>query len=59
MIGDVYVRIFNEQPSFILDSFEQFTVALLTYLRRTAEILYKKMTPEVRDPACVGAGRTA
>ena len=48
MVGDVYVRIYNEQPAFILDSFEQFAVALLTYLRRTAEILYKNMTPEVR-----------
>ena len=49
MVGDVYVRIYNEQPSFLLESFEQFAVALLTYLRRTAEILYKNMTPEVRS----------
>jgi len=47
MVGDVYVRIYNEQPSFLLESFEQFAIALLGYLRRTGEILYKNMTPEV------------
>jgi len=47
MVGDVYVRIYNEQSSFLLESFEQFAIALLGYLRRTGEILYKNMTPEV------------
>lgn len=47
MVGDVYVRIYNEQSSFLLESFEQFAIALLGYMRRTGEILYKNMTPEV------------
>ena len=62
LVADVYVRVYNLQPQFVLEDYDHFTVGLLGYLRRSGEILIKKLSQEddpTIDPKPKLLGRTA
>ena len=39
MIGDVYVRVYNEQPTFLLEDPKGFVTALLDFIGSNAQVL--------------------
>lgn len=44
IIGDVFVRIYNEQPSFVLENAKGFTIDLLDFLGSQAQYLHSLLT---------------
>ena len=42
IIGEVFVRVFNEQPTFPLDNPKEFTNSLLDFLGSQAQVSYVK-----------------
>eukprot|EP00051_Salpingoeca_urceolata_P002050 m.46532 g.46532 ORF g.46532 m.46532 type:complete len:2282 (+) comp11866_c0_seq1:73-6918(+) len=54
ILGDVFVRIYNEQPTFVLDDPKRFTQALLDYLGREAQFLLSAETLSRRSASVSG-----
>jgi len=41
VVGHIYIRIFNLQPTFVLEDKDQFCLDLIMFLRQEGEVLFK------------------
>lgn len=57
VIGEIFVRVYNEQPLFPLENAKGFTIDLLTYLGSQAQYLHSKMA--LLQPTAVGSQANA
>ncbi|KAK2171869.1 hypothetical protein NP493_1017g02008, partial [Ridgeia piscesae] len=49
VIGDIFVRVYNEQPTFTLENPKGFTIDLLEYLGSQAQYFHSLMALQKRD----------
>ena len=49
VIGEIYVRVFNEQPTFVLEDAKSFVVSLLDFIGSNAQYIYSLMAMTASD----------